>query len=124
MLRGRALPSCSLASFLVCRLDAAEQRFPEVEMLVGQGRLAEAESTMPEQPRQDPTNIEAKLKLIRAYRESKRTGDGLRLAAELPTAQERCQLHTSLGVLLATEGQNKSAQAGIGEGRCLKARDL
>jgi tetratricopeptide (TPR) repeat protein len=167
-----------LASFFVCRMDAAEQRFPEVEMLVRQGRLAEAESKMQEQLQQkpsvegynllgiiesargelpdaiaafdhalqlspksaathnnlgsiymaqkkldlaekefrnalrlDPANLKANLNLIRAYLESKRTGDGLRLAAELSQQhKDDVQLHSSLGVLLASEGQYKSAQ--------------
>jgi tetratricopeptide (TPR) repeat protein len=196
-------------SFFVCRVDAAEQRFPEVEMLVRQGRLAEAESKMQEQlqqkpsvegynllgiiesARQDlpdaiaafehalqlspksaqthnnlgnvyvsqnkldlaekefltalrldptnhdaqynmgvllmargspaeaiphfervhPANLETSLNLVRAYLESKRTGEALRLAAELSQQHKNdVEWHSSLGVLLASEGQYKSAQ--------------
>ena len=44
-----------LASFCVCRVDAAEQRFPEIETLVRQGRLAEEESKMQEELQQKPS---------------------------------------------------------------------
>ena len=136
-----------LMFFLVCRVLAAEaQRFPDVETLVRQGHLAEAEAKMQEQVRQTPSvegynllgniesargelpnaiaafkhalqlspksaNVETNLNLVRAYLESKRTGDGLRLAAELSQQhKDDVQLHLSLGVLLATEGQYKSAR--------------
>jgi tetratricopeptide (TPR) repeat protein len=44
-----------LASFSVCRGDAAEQRFPEVEILVRQGRLAEAEAKIQEELQKKPS---------------------------------------------------------------------
>ena len=206
---GIALLLLLLASFFVCRVDAAEQHFPEVEMLIRQGRLAEAESKMQEELRQkpsvegynllgiiesarqdlpaavaafehalqlspksaqthnnlgnvyvaqnkldlaekefqtalrlDPANHDANynmglllmahgsaaeaiphfervhpadretsLNLIRAYLESKRISEALRLATELSQQhKDDVRLHSSLGVLLASEGQYKSAQ--------------
>ena len=181
-----------LASFSVCRVDAAEQRFPEVEILVRQGRLAEAEAKIQEELqkkpsvegynllgliegerqelptavatfqralqlspksapthnnlgniymaqkkldlaekefrnalRLDPANLEANLNLIRAYLESKEASEGLRMAAELSQQHKNdVQVHFSLGVLLASEGQYKAAQLELEKADALKARDL
>jgi tetratricopeptide (TPR) repeat protein len=44
-----------LAGFSVCRVDAAEQGFPEVEILVRQGRLAEAEAKIQEELQKKPS---------------------------------------------------------------------
>jgi tetratricopeptide (TPR) repeat protein len=44
-----------LAGFSVCRVDAAEQGFPEVEILVRQGRLAEAETKIQEELQKKPS---------------------------------------------------------------------
>jgi tetratricopeptide (TPR) repeat protein len=43
------------AGFSVCRVDAAEQGFPEVEILVRQGRLAEAEAKIQEELQTQPS---------------------------------------------------------------------
>ena len=61
--------------------------------------------------RLDPANLETSLSLVHAYLASKRTGDGLRLAAEISQQHKNdVPLHSSLGLLLASEGQYKSAQ--------------
>jgi tetratricopeptide (TPR) repeat protein len=57
-----------------------------------------------------PKDLETRLNLIRAYLQSKRTPEALRLATQLSAAHENeFQLHFSLGVLLASEKQYKPA---------------
>jgi tetratricopeptide (TPR) repeat protein len=177
-----------LGSLFVCRMEAAEQRFPEVEMLVRQGRLAEAETRMRELLQQkpsvegynllgmiegerqsfpnavaafqqalqlspksvqtlnnlgnvylaqkkldlaekefrdalriDPANLEANLNLIRAYLMSKRTGEGLHMAAEFSQQhRNEAQAQLSLGILLASEGQYKAAKLPLEKADILK----
>jgi tetratricopeptide (TPR) repeat protein len=56
-------------------------------------------------------NQDARLNRIRAYLESKRTAEALRMATELSAEHnDDVQLHLSLGVLLASEKQYKPAQ--------------
>ncbi len=58
---------------------------------------------------------------IRAYLESNRTADALRLAAQLSAEKkEDVQLHLSLGVLLASEKQYKAAQLELEKADALK----
>jgi tetratricopeptide (TPR) repeat protein len=58
-----------------------------------------------------PRSIETQLNLIRAYLQSKRTPEALRMATELSSENKNdVQLHISLGVLLASEKQYKPAQ--------------
>jgi tetratricopeptide (TPR) repeat protein len=58
-----------------------------------------------------PKNIETRLNLIRAYLQSKRTAEALRMAIELSAENKNeVQLHFSLGILLASEKQYKLAQ--------------
>jgi cytochrome c-type biogenesis protein CcmH/NrfG len=81
-------------------------------MIEGQRKdFANAVAAFQKASRLDPANLETSLSLVHAYLASKRTGDGLRLAAELSQQHKNdAPLHSSLGILLASEGQYKSAQ--------------
>jgi superkiller protein 3 len=58
-----------------------------------------------------PKDLETRFNLIRAYLQSKRTAEALRMATELSAENKNeVQLHFSLGVLLASEKQYKPAQ--------------
>jgi len=58
-----------------------------------------------------PATAETRLNLIRAYLQSKQTAEALRLAAQLSAENKSdVQLHFSLGVLLASERQYKTAE--------------
>ena len=58
-----------------------------------------------------PPNLETQFSLVRAYLQAKRTADALRLANTMSSeGKDALQLHFSLGVLLASENQNKAAQ--------------
>jgi tetratricopeptide (TPR) repeat protein len=58
-----------------------------------------------------PKNLATRFNLIRAYIESKRTAEGLRMATALSAENENdVKVHFSLGVLLASERQYKAAQ--------------
>lgn len=58
-----------------------------------------------------PQNLETRLNLIRAYLQSNRNIEALRLASQLSAEKkDDVQLHFSLGVLLASEKQYKAAQ--------------
>ncbi len=58
-----------------------------------------------------PVNIQTRFNLVRAYLQTKRTADALRVAAELSDQNKNdVQVHFSLGVLLASEKQYKAAQ--------------
>ncbi|MGB8537729.1 MAG: tetratricopeptide repeat protein [Acidobacteriaceae bacterium] len=73
--------------------------------------------------RLDPANLETNLNLVRGYLASKRTGDGLSLAAELSQQHKNdVRLHSSLGVLLASEGEYKSAQMELEKADALSPR--
>jgi len=105
------------------KLDAAEKEFrtglrldPKNRdanynlgvLLMARGSPGEA---IPYFERVRPANAETSLNLIRAYLESKRTSEALRIAADLSQLHKNdIRLHFSLGVLLASEGQYKTAQ--------------
>jgi cytochrome c-type biogenesis protein CcmH/NrfG len=58
-----------------------------------------------------PMNTAARFNLVRAYFKTKRTSDALRVAAELSEQNKNeVQVHFSLGVLLASEKEYKTAQ--------------
>ncbi len=58
-----------------------------------------------------PLTTAAQFNLVRAYFQTKRTADAMRVAGELSEqAKSDVQVHFSLGVLLASEKQYKSAQ--------------
>ncbi len=94
----------------VLRLDPANRdgNYNLGVLLLSQGSPAEAISHF---ERVHPANVETSLNLIRAYLQSKRVTEALRMATEL-SAQHKNDLrvHVSLGVLLASEGQYKPAQ--------------
>jgi tetratricopeptide (TPR) repeat protein len=77
-------------------------------LLLAQGSSAEA---IPFLQRIHPETDETRLDLIRAYLRSGRAAEGLRLAAQLSGEKKTdVRLHISLGLLLAAEGQYKSAE--------------
>ncbi|HEY6375658.1 MAG TPA: tetratricopeptide repeat protein [Edaphobacter sp.] len=57
-----------------------------------------------------PKDTETRFNLIRAYLQSNRTPEALRMATQLSTDKNEVQLHFSLGVLLVSEKQYKPAQ--------------
>ena len=68
-----------------------------------------------------PASLETNLNLIRAYLQSKRTAEALRLATRLSAEnKDDVQLHFSLGVLLASEKQYKAAQLELEKADALK----
>lgn len=77
-------------------------------LLMMEGKSVEA---IPHFQRVPTQNVAARLNLIRAYFESKRTQDALRVATDVSTLNKNdVQLHFSLGVLLASQKQYKVAQ--------------
>ena len=77
-------------------------------LLMMEGKPAEAIPHFQKVPTQ---NLAARFNLIRAYFESKRVQDALRVAADVSTqGKNDVQVHFSLGVLLASEKQYKTAQ--------------
>ena len=77
-------------------------------LLMARGSPAEA---IPHFERVRPANLETSFNLIRAYLEGKRASEALRMAAELSQQHKAdVQVHFSLGVLLASEGQYKTGQ--------------
>jgi tetratricopeptide (TPR) repeat protein len=57
-----------------------------------------------------PSDPDTRLNLVRAYLRTKRTAEALRIATTLSSENNRdVRLHFTLGVLLASEGQNKLA---------------
>jgi tetratricopeptide (TPR) repeat protein len=77
-------------------------------LLMARGSPAEV---IPHLERVRPANLETSLNLVRAYLESKRASEGLRMAAELSQQHKNdVKVHFSLGVLLASEGQYKTGQ--------------
>lgn len=78
-------------------------------LLLGKGSPAEAIRYL-ELVR--PANVPTRLNLIRAYFESNRPQEALRMAAELSSQNEKdVQLHFTLGLLLASEKQYERAQS-------------
>jgi tetratricopeptide (TPR) repeat protein len=58
-----------------------------------------------------PANIATRMNLIRAYLQTKRTAEALRMVTKLSTENKNdVQVHFSLGVMLASEKQYKPAQ--------------
>ena len=58
-----------------------------------------------------PANIATRMNLIRAYLQTKRTAEALRMATKLSAENKNdVQVHFSLGVMLASEKQYKQAQ--------------
>ena len=75
---------------------------------MAKGSPAEA---IPYFERVHPKDLETRLNLFRAYLQSKRTTEALRLATDLSAENKNdVQLHFSLGVLLASEKQYKPAK--------------
>ncbi len=94
----------------VLRLDPANQdaNYNLGLLLMSKGAPAEAIGHF---ERIRPANLETRLNLVRAYLQSKRTVEALRLATQLSSEnKDVVQLHFSLGVLLASEKQYKKAQ--------------
>jgi tetratricopeptide (TPR) repeat protein len=85
---------------------------------MAKGSPAEA---IPHFERVHPKNIETRFNLIRAYMQSKRTAEALRMATALSAENKNdVQLHFSLGVLLASEKQYKPAQLELEKADALK----
>src|SRR5271165_2312309 len=77
-------------------------------LLMAGGAPAEA---IPHFERVHPANLATTFNLIRAYFQSKRIAEALRLATELSAQNKNdVQVHFSLGLMLATEKQYKAAQ--------------
>jgi tetratricopeptide (TPR) repeat protein len=92
------------------RLDALNQdgNYDLGVLLMMEGKAAEA---IPHFQKAPPQNLAARFNLIRAYFESKRVQDALRVASDVSTkAGNDVQAHFSLGVLLASQKQYKPAQ--------------
>lgn len=92
------------------RLDARDKdaNFNLGVLLMARGLPAQA---IPHFERIHPPDRETRLRLIQAYLESKRTAEALRMADAF-AAQDKndFEMRLSLGTLLASEGQYKSAQ--------------
>jgi tetratricopeptide (TPR) repeat protein len=100
------------AILFICRAGTSQQRslnmsagFPVANALIQQDHPEE-------QPKgASPKNTEARLNLIRSYLRGHRTAEALRMASELSAENvSDVQLHTTLGVLLASEKQYKPGQ--------------
>jgi len=115
------------------RIDLAEKEFRAVlridpgnrdgnynlgVLLMAKGAPAEA---IPHFQRVWPANLATRLNLIRAGFQTKHTAEALRMAEEL-SAQDKndVQVHFSLGILLASEKQYKSAQLELEEADALQ----
>jgi tetratricopeptide (TPR) repeat protein len=105
------------------RMDLAEKEFRTVLRLdpanrdgnYNLGVLLLAKGTpsaaIPYFERVRPVNLRTRFNIIRAYLQSKRTAEALRMAAEVSAQNKNdVQVHFSLGVLLASEKQYKPAQ--------------
>ncbi len=91
-------------------LDPADQdgNYNLGVLLMMEGKAAEA---IPHFQKVPTKNLAARFNLIRAYFESKRVEDALRVAADVSMqGKNDVQVHFSLGVLLASEKQYKPAQ--------------
>jgi len=102
------------------RIDpaSADANYNLAVLLLSRGLPAES---IPHFHRIHPATLATNFNLIKAYFESKRTAEALRLATEL-SAQNKTdvQVHFSLGVLLASESQYKSAIAELEKADALK----
>ena len=78
-------------------------------------------AAIPHFERVHPMTAAAQFNLVRAYFQTKRTADGLRVAEQLShQAESDVQVHFSLGVLLASEKQYKIAQLELEKADALK----
>jgi len=76
-------------------------------LLLARGRPGDA---IPHFERVRPADRETRFNLVRAYLQAKRPAEAVRLAAALSSENPTdVKLHFSLGVLLASQGQNKTA---------------
>ena len=94
----------------VLRLDPANRdgNYNLGVLLLEKGSPAAA---IPYFERVRPANLPTRFNIIRAYLQSKRTAEALRMAAEVSSQNKNdVQVHFSLGVLLASEKQYKPAQ--------------
>ncbi len=94
----------------VVRLDPGNQEgnYSLGVLLMMKGSPTEA---IPHFERVQPMNVATRFNLIRAYFQTKRTADALRMATELSAqGKNNVQVHFSLGVMLASEQQYKPAQ--------------
>ena len=94
----------------VLRIDVADRdaNYNLGVLLMMKGAPAEA---IPHFERVRPPNVATRFNLIRAYFQTKRTAEALRVATELSAqGKDDVQVHFSLGVLLASEKQYKPAQ--------------
>src|SRR4051812_15120004 len=94
----------------VLRLDPAnaEANYNLGVLLIMKGTPADA---IPHFERVHPFTTAAQFNLVRAYLQTRRTADALRVAAELSDrAQADVAVHFTLGVLLASEKQYKPAR--------------
>ena len=105
------------------KIDLAEKEFREVlrldptdhdgeynlgVVLLAKKKPAEA---IPYLQRIHPQTIASQLSLARAFLEAGKTAEGLKTASELSAQnKENVQVHFTLGVLLASEKQNRAAQ--------------
>jgi tetratricopeptide (TPR) repeat protein len=87
-------------------------------LLMAKGSAAEA---IPHFQRVRPTNIETRFNLTRAYLRANRTAEGLKMAADL-SAQNKddVRLHFTLGVLLASEKQYRTAELELEKANALQ----
>ncbi len=102
--------SAEKAFRMALHLDPADQdgNYNLGVLLMMKGAAAEA---VPHFERVRPPNLETRFNLVRAYFESKRNTDALRVASELSEqGKNDVQVHFSLGALLASEKQYKPAQ--------------
>jgi len=94
----------------VLRLDPQNQdgNYNLAVLLMAKGAPAQA---IPLLSRIHPANTATRFNLVRAYFQSKRPAEALRMATELSTQdKDNVQVHFSLGLLLASEKQFKPAQ--------------
>ena len=104
----------------VLRLDPQNQdgNYNLGVLLMAKGAPAQA---IPLLSRVRPANTATRFNLIQAYFQTKRTADALRMATELSSQNKNdVQVHFSLGLLLATEKQYKTAQFELEQADALK----
>ena len=115
------------------KLDLAERQFRTVLRLDPANRDAnynlgvlllskgEAQQAILHFERVRPPNLPTSFNLIRAYLQTKRTADALRMAADISAKNaDDVQAHFSLGVLLASEKQYKQAELELGKADALR----
>jgi len=87
-------------------------------LLMTRGSAAEA---IPYLEKIHPETIQSRFGLMRAYLQTHRTGEALRLANQISAgAPDDVQLHFSLGILLASQQQFKAAQLELEKANILK----